>query len=184
MRAIALRIEFSVLGWPLIRWPILLLDRAFRRLLWIWGRLRFGAMVRNRGVGCVCHWNADLKYPERIKLGDQVVIGVNVCIGAHSAVVLESNVRLSRDVIIETAGLDFSTGLPPYVHRSNPIRVGKGVWIGARALILGGVEIGEYSVVAAGSVVTKSVPAYSVVAGIPAKVISSLNCHSSSSRKP
>ncbi len=58
------------------------------------------------------------------------------------------------------------------VFTKGPVRIGKGSWIGLRASILSGVTIGEHSVVAAGSIVTKDVPAYSVVAGCPARVIS------------
>jgi len=54
---------------------------------------------------------------------------------------------------------------------SKPIKIYMGVWIGARAIILKGVTIGEGAIVGAGSVVTKDVPAWTIVAGNPAKVI-------------
>jgi len=50
----------------------------------------------------------------------------------------------------------------------------RGVWIAAGAIIIGGVTVGEYSVVAAGSVVTKDVPANTLVGGNPARVIRSI----------
>ena len=53
---------------------------------------------------------------------------------------------------------------------ARPIQIGDGCWIGARALILGGVEIGKGSVVAAGSVVISNVPEDSLVAGVPARI--------------
>ena len=53
---------------------------------------------------------------------------------------------------------------------ANPVFIGDGVWIGARSLILGGVTIGEGSVIAAGSVVTHSVGSNVLVAGVPARV--------------
>ena len=159
---------------PFVRWIILVFDRLVRKILWLWGRMRFGALVPDRGLRCVCHWNADLKYPEKIKLGDDVVIGVNVSIGAHSKDEIGNRVRISRDVMIETAGLDFSALAPPYTHISKPIVIEQGVWIGAHSMILAGVTIGEYCIVAAGAVVTKNMPAYSLVAGIPARVIGNL----------
>nr|WP_254639645.1 DapH/DapD/GlmU-related protein [Cohnella sp. GbtcB17] len=55
------------------------------------------------------------------------------------------------------------------------IKIGPDCWLGAGAVILAGVEIGEGAVVAAGAVVTKNVPPYSIVGGVPAKVISSRN---------
>jgi acetyltransferase-like isoleucine patch superfamily enzyme len=170
-KAALLSFEKNLLGWPLVRWPIIGVDRLIRRLLWLWGRMRFGAMIAHRGKGCVCHWNADLKYPQNITLGDGVVIGTNVSIGAHSPVHIGHRVRISRDVVIESATLDFDDARPPYRHISKPITIEDGVWIGTRAVILGGTTIGEHSVIAAGTVVTKPVAPYSIVGGVPAKVI-------------
>jgi acetyltransferase-like isoleucine patch superfamily enzyme len=54
--------------------------------------------------------------------------------------------------------------------------IGRGVWIGApNVVVLPGVNIGNYSIVAAGAVVTKDVPKYTVVAGVPAKIIKELD---------
>ena len=55
--------------------------------------------------------------------------------------------------------------------KTSPIRIGKNVWIGANAVILPGVEIGDHAVIGAGSVVTHDVPSHAVAAGVPAKVI-------------
>lgn len=175
MKKELLKIEMAILLSPVLRWPILGFDKFVRRILWVWGRIRFGVLVRNRGIGCVCHWNADLKYPQNITLGKGVVIGVNVSIGAHSKVQIGDRVRISRDVMIETAGLDFSALTPPYMRKSSPIVIGHGVWVGARTMVLAGMTIGVHCVVAAGGVVTKNVPPYSLVGGIPARVIGRLN---------
>lgn len=56
-------------------------------------------------------------------------------------------------------------------HTSIGIFVGDGTWIGANAVILDGVEIGEHSIVAAGAVVTKSFPAYQIIGGNPARIL-------------
>lgn len=55
------------------------------------------------------------------------------------------------------------------------ITIGKNVWIGAHVTVLAGVTIGDNAVVAAGAVVNKDVPADTVVAGVPAKIIKKLN---------
>ena len=169
-RRLILATENAVTGIFLMRWLILLPAWCLQRALWAWGRLRFAALVRDRGQGCVCHWRADLKYPQNIHLGDHVVIGVNVSLGAHSPITLGHRVRLSKDVQIETAGLDFLSGPPPYSHTSRAVVIEEGAWVGTGALILGGVHIGAFAVVAAGSIVTRDVPAHTVVAGIPARV--------------
>ena len=64
--------------------------------------------------------------------------------------------------------------LPPLLRKvtsKGPVVIGRNVWIGEKATILAGVTIGDGAVIAANSVVTKDVPPYSVVAGMPAKVV-------------
>ncbi len=56
-------------------------------------------------------------------------------------------------------------------HEVKPVAIGDNVWIGARSIILSGVHIGSNSVIGAGSVVTKDIPANAIAAGVPAKVI-------------
>jgi acetyltransferase-like isoleucine patch superfamily enzyme len=58
-----------------------------------------------------------------------------------------------------------------YLRTKGPIVVGNDVWVGTRAIILSGVTIGDGAIVAAGSVVTKDVPPYAIVAGNPARLI-------------
>jgi acetyltransferase-like isoleucine patch superfamily enzyme len=55
-----------------------------------------------------------------------------------------------------------------------PIRICRGAWIGARSIILKGVTIGEGAIVGAGSVVTRDVPAFTIVAGNPARILREL----------
>lgn len=62
-----------------------------------------------------------------------------------------------------------------YPRMRKAVTIGSHSWIGARVVILPGVNIGNYCVVAAGSVVTKDVPDYAVVAGVPAKLVKKLN---------
>ena len=178
-KSLALAIERTASGFFLIELTVRLLQVLVARSLWFWGRIRFGALVPDRGLGCVCHWNADLKYPRNLHLGEKVVIGANVSLGAHSPVHLGDRVRLSMDVIIETAGLDFDGRSAPYAHTSRPIHIANDVWIGSRAIVLGGVSIGAHAIVAAGAIVTKDVPAHAVVAGIPAKVVKMQSGHTS-----
>jgi maltose O-acetyltransferase len=85
-------------------------------------------------------------------------------LGASAPIVLGDHVRLSKGVVIETAGLDFRAA-PPYCHRAKPITIGHGVWLGAGAIVLGGVSIGDHAVIGAGTVVTRDVPQRAVVVG-------------------
>jgi acetyltransferase-like isoleucine patch superfamily enzyme len=132
---------------------------------------------------CFCHWSAEVKYPERVRLGRGVIIGPGCTIGAVSPIRLGDHVHLSKGVYVETAGLDFSAPLPyPHVHK--PITIGDGVWIGADAIILGGVTIGAGSVVGAGAVVSKDVPARSIVTGQPMLVRARLPISQVDARRP
>ena len=68
-------------------------------------------------------------------------------------------------------GIELGTRMKLQPETSAPIRVGADVWIGANCVVLKGITIGDGAIVAAGSVVTKSVEAYTVVGGIPARLI-------------
>jgi acetyltransferase-like isoleucine patch superfamily enzyme len=119
-----------------------------------------------RSRDCFCHWSAEVKYPERVTMGSGVIIGQKCTIGAAAPVVLGDHVHLSKGVYVETAGLDFSA-LLPYPHVSKPITIGEGVWIGAEAMILGGVTIGAGSIIGAGVIISKDVPPRTIVTGQP-----------------
>lgn len=137
------------------------------------GRLR--VYSRRRGYFPGCDVNFDVttrfKYPERIQMGDGVLIGPYATLGALGGIIIEDEVRISQGVFVETATLDLSADLP-YPHVGKPVRVGRGAWLGANSMVLGGVVIGEQAVVAAGAVVTHDVEANTVVAGVPARPIS------------
>jgi acetyltransferase-like isoleucine patch superfamily enzyme len=129
-------------------------------------RRLFGRKVAVFGDFTVIH-------PKNVRIGSNCAINHDVfIIGAHG-IDIGDDVVLSARVMLIDAGLDpASFGTPAerrYVDR--PIRIGRGTWIGAGAMILPGVTVGERSVVGAGSVVTRDVPALSVVAGNPARVI-------------
>jgi putative colanic acid biosynthesis acetyltransferase WcaF len=110
------------------------------------------------------------KYPERIEMGDHVLIGPYATLGALGGITIGDYARISQGAFIETATLSLGEGLP-YPHIAGPIAIQRGAWIGANAIVLGGVTVGEQAVVAAGAVVTKDVPSDSVVAGVPARVV-------------
>lgn len=87
-------------------------------------------------------------------------------------VTLGAFILIGPNVVISTAGhpLDLAQRVQP-VAAGSPITIGDSVWIGAGAIILGGVTIGDRSVIGAGSVVTKDIPADSLAVGNPCKVI-------------
>lgn len=108
--------------------------------------------------------------------GKNITIGKNVFINSACHFQDQGGVTIEDGCLIGPQ-VEFATinhGQDP-AHRSDnhfaPIHLKKGVWIGAHATILPGVTIGENSIVAAGAVVTKDVPANVIVAGVPARVM-------------
>ncbi len=92
--------------------------------------------------------------------GGDLEIGDNVLIG-HGVTILTSEHNYDKiNISIKYSGISLK-----------PVKIGSDVWIGARATILAGVTINDGSIIAAGAVVTKDVPPYTIVGGVPAKVI-------------
>lgn len=108
--------------------------------------------------------------------GKNIAIGKDVFInsGCHfqdqGGIEIGDGALIGHNVVLATINHD----LNPKENRKNhyaPIKIGSHVWIGSNATILPGVTIGDYAVVAAGAVVTRDVPAMTVVGGVPAKVL-------------
>lgn len=114
-------------------------------------------------------------HPSRIVIGDGVVIGDYNRFASMNSIVIEDNVLFAAYVHITDHSHEYRNPAIPVVKQGvftkDGVHICKGSWIGLRVSILSGVTIGENSVVAAGSIVTKDVPSFSVVAGVPAKVI-------------
>lgn len=116
-----------------------------------------------------------LQNPSNIWIGDgSYVNGGFLFAGEASRVVIGKNCLISYGVHIRTTSHKHSrTDLPIIVqgHEESDIIIGDDVWIGFGAQILSGVTVGEGAIVGAGAVVTKDVPPYSVVGGVPAHLI-------------
>ncbi|MBW9206904.1 acyltransferase [Mumia sp. zg.B17] len=111
----------------------------------------------------------DLRYPAGIIIGGGSVIGFDATLDGRRGITIGRNVNLSSEVAMWTLQHDHND--PDFGTEGGPITVGDYAWISFRATILPGVRIGEGAVVAANAVVTRDVPDYAVVGGIPAKVI-------------
>lgn len=113
-----------------------------------------------------------------LELGNHSEINAESFILAKDKVVIGNNSTLAYQVTILTSANPngpHNKLAKIYPKMTSPVIIGKNSWIGARAIVLPGVTIGDFCVVAAGSVVTKDIPDYSVVAGIPAKLIKVLD---------
>jgi acetyltransferase-like isoleucine patch superfamily enzyme len=130
------------------------------------------------GNNLYVHSGVIFYFPYNISIGDNVYFNRDTFITARDAVEIGNNVLIGPNVVINTGNHTFSDPKMPIVkqgHTSERIVIGDDVWVGANAIILKGVSIGEGSVIAAGAVVTKSVEPYTVVAGVPAKKIKDRN---------
>ena len=113
-------------------------------------------------------------------VGD-VTIGGYTRIGIHCTVIgpvcIGDHVNLAQGITVTALNhnyADSSRKIDEQGISTKPVVIGDDVWIGANAVILSGVTIGRHVVVAAGAVVTKDIPDYSLVAGVPAKEIKKL----------
>lgn len=119
----------------------------------------------------------------RISLGDGCRIGRRSTISARNSIVLENDVLLAPSVLLMDHNHEYSdVNLPIHaqgITSGGTIRVGKNCWLGYGSVIFcasGELTIGQNSVIGALSVVTKSVPPYSVVVGAPARVVKQYDC--------
>lgn len=112
--------------------------------------------------------------------GKNITVGKNVFINAcchfqdQGGITLGDNCLVGHNVVFAT----LNHGFAPEERQSMlpaPIVMGRNVWIGSNSTILQGVTIGDNSIIAAGSVVTKDVPANAIVAGVPARFIRSIS---------
>ena len=110
-------------------------------------------------------------------VGD-VIIGDYTRVGLHNTIIgpvsIGNHVNLAQGITVTALNHNFSDPdkrIDEQGVSTSPVTIGDDIWIGANAVILPGVSIGDHSVVAAGAVVTKDVPPHSLVAGVPAKII-------------
>lgn len=119
-------------------------------------------VIRNMGEGLVIGNNVGIAQNCFIQVRGQVSIGNQVILGPNVSLFSENHVFDNPDLPVSVQG-----------ETRKGITIEDGVWIGSRATILDGVTIGKNSIVAAGSVVNKNVAPYSIVGGVPAKIIKS-----------
>lgn len=163
-------------------------------------RVSFSAYIKGHehiemGHGCKIHADAsvDASRSPGIRIGDKVTLNRYAYVqGGNGGVRIGDRVEINNFSIVNgTGGVDIGEDtligpgvrLISYQHRhvrgatihsqpvdTRPIRIGRDVWLGANAIILAGVTVGDGAVVAAGAVVREDVPAYAVVAGVPARI--------------
>lgn len=115
---------------------------------------------------------ADFGTGKGIILGDRSGIGVNCKV--RGPLKMGNDIMMGPDVVILTHGheyKDVSVTMNKQGHFVKQVEIGNDVWIGTRTVIMPGVKIGNGVIIGANAVVTKDVPDYAIVGGVPAKVI-------------
>lgn len=152
-------------------------------------------LYQHRGKHSVVHRSARMDTPpyRKFSLGDysviesfacinnavgDVIIGDHTRIGLHNTIIgpvtIGSHVNLAQGITVTALNHNFEDSdkrIDEQGVSTAPVIIEDDIWIGANAVILPGVTIGNHSVVAAGAVVTKDIPPHSLVAGVPAKII-------------
>lgn len=134
---------------------------------------------RNLKVEAKVHISRTHGFEGYIKIGNNVVLSRGSSLDFSGSLIIDDNVTISEEVIIYSHKHDIKKlskrDIKSAIKKNT--RIKEGVWIGARSIILPGITIGEYAVIAAGSVVTKDVEPFTMVGGNPAQVIRKIDDH-------
>lgn len=130
---------------------------------------KHGNDIRIQGRGHISH-------PRKLVIGDNVYIGRRFHFETRGGLEIGSDTVISHDVTIYTSSHDYRTGLLPYDRKNKryiekPVRIGRGVWIGAQVNIIPGIEIGDGAVIGLGTTVTHSIPPGAIAGNPPTRII-------------
>jgi acetyltransferase-like isoleucine patch superfamily enzyme len=113
----------------------------------------------------------------KVIMGDEVSFQHDCHVSAHGELTIGDYSIFGEWVSIHDENHVVTAGMEPIASRGfvvKPVTIGRNVWVGAKATILSGVTIGDNAVIGANAVVTRDVPAYTIVGGVPARVISEI----------
>lgn len=117
-------------------------------------------VIRSLGEGLIIKNNVGISQYCFIAVRGNIFIGDNTIIGPNVSIFSENHNYSNHELLIREQG-----------ETRKDVIIGEDVWIGNKSTVLCGVTIGNHAIIAAGSVVTKDVPAYAIVGGVPAKII-------------
>lgn len=112
--------------------------------------------------------------PANVFVAEHTTINEGVILNARTKLSIGSYCHISPGVIINTGSLDINIDYKKRPHTEAAVSIGDGVWLCSGAIINPGVVIGEGAVVAAGAVVNNNIDPFTVVGGVPAKLIKNL----------
>ena len=125
----------------------------------------------NRTLGLIPPFHTDCG--KNIHLGEHVFINAGCAFQDQGGIYIGDGALIGHHATIVTLNHDFDPEKRSALHPA-PVKIGKRVWLGANVTVLPGVSIGDGAIVAAGAVVTKDVAANTVVAGVPARFMKTI----------
>jgi len=137
-------------------------NHCFRRFFYRLAGIKIGG-------GSTIHTKARFYDPRNISIGDDTIVGEGAVLDGREKLMIGSHVDIASEVMIYNSQHDIEDENFSAVDK--PIVIEDYVFIGPRSIILPGVKIGKGAIVAAAAVVTKDVPPYAIVGGVPAKII-------------
>jgi len=156
---------------------LIILSTFYYSFLYLKNRLIFSLIGVHYGSNFKTLSGTSVSGPHNLTIGNNVWIGKQVNLRADSGIIIGNNIMIADYASIITFDHNSNNIYIPIsqqgsnIHKNNCVFIGDGVWIGEKAIILKRVKIGEGAIVGAGSVVTKDVKKYTIVAGNPARVI-------------
>ena len=121
------------------------------------------------GKGSTIHMKARFYDPRNISVGEDSIIGEGVVLDGRDLLTIGNHVDIASEVMIYNS--EHNVNDESFVATNSPVKIEDYVFIGPRVIVLAGVTIGRGAVIGAGAVVTKDVPPYAIVGGVPAKII-------------
>lgn len=128
------------------------------------------------GAGAAISPTVDFANPERIRAGRGLRLGARCHLWAgpgHGRIDIGDDVLFGPDVMVTAANYRFNDGHPVTNQSMDEadVRIGDDVWIGAKAIILPGISIGDGAIIGAGAIVTADIPAMAIAVGVPARIV-------------
>ena len=146
----------------LLRWTGHIPSHALRKTIYRLAGVKIGK-------GSTLHMWANFFQPRNVVIGQDTIIGDHCFLDGRAPLKIGSHTAIASQVLIYNS--EHNLHDPYFAAIEEPVEIGDYVFIGARAIILPGVKIGNGAVVAAGAVVTKDVPEKTIVGGVPAREI-------------
>jgi maltose O-acetyltransferase len=112
-----------------------------------------------------------VRNPGRISIGDGCSFGSFVILDAHAPITIGDNCMFAARATISTFTHDYTRSPMNSVTITKPVAIGNDVWLGIGATVMPGVVVGDGAVIGAHALVTRNVPPYAIVVGVPAKVM-------------